>query len=552
MYCGKRFFIVLCIFVCLLSGCWQQQDTAEDKPVNQPVKGGVYRRAFADSYIVLDPALIKDSNSHEVCRRIYDGLVEFNQDGLPVPSIAKSWSISEDKLVYTFELRDDVYFHANSGGQPTVNKGRQLTADDVVYTFERLLKPIQGYQGAFFQLIKGARDYNAGKSDHISGIRKVASLSVKFELEKPFAPFVSLLGMCNAFIVPREDCEAPDADLSKRPVGSGPFSWAGKKGDTLVLQANQKHFRGRPWLDRIEFPIIQDEKERFAAFKRGDLMHVDVPDSEYENVKQNPQLAANLLEVSTWGTNYLGMNLSKPPFDNKYFRQAMNYAIDRKAIVSLVLNGRAKIANGVLPPGIPGYDPDFKGYSYDPDKAAELLEKAGYTKGKEIPEIVLQFNRDIIHTRTSEFVMANLSDIGIKCRVKEVEFDNHLSSIESGKAAFFRMGWSVDYPDPDSFLYTLFHSSNIDKGYNFTRIQEEKLDKLLDKARYETETRQRVKLYRQAEKLIVEHAPWVFMYFYTDHLLHQPEVKGIDLVAMGQPFIKYRKIWIADQKTKSQ
>jgi peptide/nickel transport system substrate-binding protein/oligopeptide transport system substrate-binding protein len=246
------------------------------------------------------------------------------------------------------------------------------------------------------------------------------------------------------------------------------------------------------------------------------------------------------------------MNLSKPPFDNKYFRQAMNYAIDRKAIVSLVLNGRAKIANGVLPPGIPGYDPEFKGYSYDPDKAAELLEKAGYTKGKEIPEIVLQFNRDIIHTRTSEFVMANLSDIGIKCRVKEVEFDNHLSSIESGKAAFFRMGWSVDYPDPDSFLYTLFHSSNIDKGYNFTRIQEEKLDKLLDKARYETETRQRVKLYRQAEKLIVEHAPWVFMYFYTDHLLHQPEVKGIDLVAMGQPFIKYRKIWIADQKTKSQ
>jgi peptide/nickel transport system substrate-binding protein/oligopeptide transport system substrate-binding protein len=146
--------------------------------------------------------------------------------------------------------------------------------------------------------------------------------------------------------------------------------------------------------------------------------------------------------------------------------------------------------------------------------------------------------------------MANLSDIGIKCRVKEVEFDNHLSSVESGDAAFFRMGWSVDYPDPDSFLYTLFHSSNIDKGYNFTRIQVEELDRLLDKARYETETQQRVKLYREAEKLIVEQAPWVFMYFYTDHLLHQPEVKGINLVAMGQPFIKYRNIWIAPKKAK--
>ena len=550
MYSRKRFFLVFLFAVCLLSGCWNKQKPAKDEVVNEPVKGGVYRRAFADSYIILDPALIKDSNSHEVCRRIYDGLVEFNESGLPIPSIAESWSISEDKLVYTFKLRDDVYFHANSGGQPTANKGRQLTADDVVYTFERLLRPIEGYQGAFFQVIKGAKNYNGGKSEHISGISKVASLSVKFELEKPFAPFVSLLGMCNAFIVAKEDCEGPNADLTRRPIGTGPFMWAGKKGNTLILEANQKHFRGRPWLDKIEFPIIEDEKERFAAFNRGELMHVDVPDSEYENVKQNAELAANLLEVSTWGTNYLGMNLNMKPFDNKFFRQAMNYAIDRNAIVNLVLNGRAKIAHGVLPPGIPGYDKDFKGYSYNPEKAAELLKKAGYKDGKEIPEIVLQYNRDIIHTRTSEFVMANLSDIGIKCRVKEVEFDEHLSSIESGEAAFFRMGWSVDYPDPDSFLYTLFHSSNIDKGYNFTRINDEELDRLLDKARFETETAQRVKLYRQAEKLIVEQAPWVFMYFYTDHLLHQPQVKGIQLVAMGQPFIKYRKIWIAPREDK--
>jgi peptide/nickel transport system substrate-binding protein/oligopeptide transport system substrate-binding protein len=348
--------------------------------------------------------------------------------------------------------------------------------------------------------------------------------------------------MCNAFIVPVEDAEGQD--LKKCPVGTGPFEWHGKEGETLVLKANLQHFRGRPYLDKIEFPIIADEADRFRAFKSGRLMHVDVPDSEYKNVKQDQKLAKNLLEASRWGTNYLGMNLNNPPFDQKLVRQAINYAIDREAIVKLVLNDRARIAHGVLPPGIAGYDPNLEGYGYDPDKARSLLAQAGYPDGKGFPEIELQYNKDIIHTRIGEFVLANLSDIGINCRVKELDFGAHLASVEAGESSFFRMGWTVDYPDPDSFLYTLFHSSNIGTGYNFTGLKMQELDELLDQARFETEIDRRVALYRKAEKLVVEQAPWVFLYFYTTHLLHQPEVKGIKLDAMGQPFIKYRKIWL--------
>jgi peptide/nickel transport system substrate-binding protein/oligopeptide transport system substrate-binding protein len=276
-------------------------------------------------------------------------------------------------------------------------------------------------------------------------------------------------------------------------------------------------------------------------------MHVDVPDSEYKNVTQDAQLSRYLLETSRWGTNYLGMNLKIPPFDNVLVRQAINYAIDRDPIIELVLNNRAKTAFGVLPPGITGYDPNLRGYSFDPDKARALLAQAGYPDGKGFPEIELQYNKDIIHTRIGDFILANLSDIGIKCRIKELGFGEHLKSIEAGQAGFFRMGWTVDYPDPDSFLYTLFHSSNIGSGYNFTGLASPELDQLLDQARFETETSRRVSLYRQAEKLIIEQAPWVFLYFYTTHLLYQPQVREINLGPMGQPFIRYRQIWLQPQ-----
>lgn len=542
MFRGKA---LLAVFILLFfTACSENTPTPvkPDEKTAAALVGGTYRRAFADSYIILDPALVKDSNSHEVCRQIYDGLIEFDDDAQPVPALAKSWQISEDKLFYTFALRDDVKFHAVCGGKPTRNGGRLMTAADVVYSFKRLLRPGVDSQGAFFHVIKGAADFAAGKTTELVGLKATASFTVTFELEKPFAPFVPLLGMCNAFIVPEEDSGGDD--LKTNPVGTGPFSWGGRQGEAIVLATNDKHFRGRPRLDKIEFVVVADEGERFRLFKEGSLMHVDVPDSEYKNVKQDAELSKYLLETSRWGTNYLGMNIKIAPFDNKLVRQAINYAIDRDTIVQLVLNGRAKVASGVLPPGITGFDNNLRGYSFDLEKARKLLAEAGYPEGKDFPEIELQYNKDIIHTRIGEFILANLFDIGIKCRVKELGFGEHLGSVEAGKAGFFRMGWTVDYPDPDSFLYTLFHSSNIGSGYNFSGLANAELDQLLDQARFETEPKRRLELYRQAEKLIVEEAPWVFLYFYTTHLLYQPQVKEINLGPMGQPFIRYRQIWL--------
>jgi peptide/nickel transport system substrate-binding protein/oligopeptide transport system substrate-binding protein len=551
MYTHKYNTLFIIISVFLLTGCLNSDSpqTTRSEP-DKPVAGGTYRRAFADSYIVLDPAIIKDSNSHEVCRQIYDGLVELDNTGNPSPAIAQSWEISENKLLYSFKLRKDVRFHSISGGKPTLNKGRLLTAGDVVKTFQRLLTPSTDSQGALFHVIKGAKSFSEGKATELTGVRAISSDVVEFELEQPFAPFLVLLGACNAFIIPAEDAENEQEPLKDRPVGTGAFYWHGKEGETIVLKANENYFRGRPYLDKIEFPIIGGEYERFRLFKEGKLMHVDVPDSEYKNVKQDPVLYKCLLETSRWGTNYLGMNTEVFPFDNRLVRQAINYSIDRAAIVKLVLNDRARVANGVLPPGIVGFNQNFSGYSYNLEKARELLAEAGYPGGKGFPEIVLQYNKDIIHARIGEFVLANLNDLGIKCKVRELDFGEHLKTVESGEATFFRMGWTVDYPDPDSFLHTLFHSSNIKTGYNFSRINVPELDRLLDEARFETTQSRRIELYQQAEQLIFKEAPWVFLYFYTTHLLHLPEVKGLTLGPMGQPFINYRKIWL-QQKAKN-
>ncbi len=265
--CLRKYLAMILLLATLVcaGGCSEDKKTAL-LDSGKPVVGGTYRRAFADAFIVLDPALIKDSNSHEVCRQIYDGLLEFDEKARLQPAIAKDWSISEDKLTYTFNLRDDISFHKTVAGKPTLNGGRRLDAHDVLYSFNRLLKPQEDSQAAFFWMIKGAREFSAGETSEISGIRVLASHSIVFELEKPFAPFVSMLAMCNAFVVPREDAEGQPGGLAAVPVGTGAFKWSGRDGETIRLSANEEYFRGRPWL---EVPGNQRRARALCRFQRG-------------------------------------------------------------------------------------------------------------------------------------------------------------------------------------------------------------------------------------------------------------------------------------------
>ncbi|MBF0543416.1 MAG: ABC transporter substrate-binding protein [Candidatus Riflebacteria bacterium] len=560
------FFSFCLLAVLFFFGCQETVKKDELEVCSKvPVEGGIYERAFPTQVLTLDPRDIGDSFSHEVSRQIFDGLVEFKvgekggfEKALVTPSLAKSWKVSDDRLTYVFEIRDGVKFHAFTGPDkiPTKNGGRLVVAEDVRFTFNRLLSPTSKTKRAQeFLVIKGAKDYNDGHATEIEGIKVVASNTISFTLEKPFAPFLSLLALCNAFIVPREDVEALGENFARNPVGTGPFYYVECSGEKIVLKANPTYFMGKPYLEGIEFPIMRGEMDVFNAFMRGELSQSNVPDPEYKNIVTDPFWSKYFQESSRWGTFYLCFNVTIPPFDNVKVRQAFNYAIDRETIVNLILNGRARIAKGVLPPGIMnlGSETSHSGqrtpegvqvYTYDLVKAKKLMAEAGYPDGKGFPDIVLQFNRDPSHTRTSEFILANLRDLGITCKLQEVEFREHLQGVEAGKVGFFRMGWTADYPDPDNFLYTLFHSTNIGAQGNFGHYSNPMVDELLEKARFEIDPTVRIPLYNQIEQIIVNDAPWVFIYHYTTHVLVQPYVRNLELTPLGAPFILYRQIWI--------
>ena len=550
-----------CLAICLaifvqLTGCsvsppgQPEKQTSLGTTGGTPRFGGIYRRPFSSPILTLEPREIGESFSHTVCRQIFDGLVEFDNEGSPIPDIAATWTFSPDRLSCTFKLRSDCRFHATFGPQnsPTKNGGRIVTAEDVEYTIKRLLDPKMAIKrGKNFWVIRGAQAFSEGKSDTIEGMKVLSSDTVSFLLEKPFAPFPSLLALSNAFIVPREDVEALKAGFASSPVGCGPFIWTGSTEDKITVEANKDYFRGKPYLNGIEFLTIRDEMERFRRFQKRELSETDVPDMEYKNVKSDPKLGPLFQEVSRWGIQYLGMNVEIPPFENVKVRQAINFGIDSETIVKLILNDRAKVAHGVLPPGIAAFNPSLTGYPFDPQKARKLLAEAGYPDGKGFPEIVLQINRDSIHSRIGEFILANLRDLGIKCVLKEVEFAEHLPAVERGDLAFFRMGWLADFPDPDNFLYELFHSSNAGPEGNFSRYRNPEVDELLENARFEVDQKERTRLYRKAEEMIVRDAPWVFIYHNTTHILCQPEVREMTLTPMGPPFIAYRKIWFESQ-----
>lgn len=531
---------ILFVLILFVVGCNQNTEETINRDILDK-SGGVVNRHFLDSFVVFDPAQIQDSNSHEVCRQIYDGLVDFDSEGRIIPSIAKSWNISPDKKEYTFYLRNDIYFHSQSGQEPTANGGRQLKAQDVEYTFKRILSQEQNSQASFFWMIEGAKEYSMRQSEQIPGITVIDDLSIRFTLSRPFAPFISLLAMCNAFIVPKEDSET----IYRKPAGTGPFYFKRADENYIELLSNPRYFRDAPKIEKIRFKFIADEQQAWQMFNEGKLTLMEVPDDQFKNVKQDKRKSTYLIEGSLWGCNYLGFNTKIKPFDCKYVRQAINYAIDQSSIVELVLSGHGTKAHGVLPPGLPGFNPDLTSYAYDITKAKQLLAKAGYPDGKGFPEITLQHNKDVIHARVAQFVIASLSDIGIKCRVNVKPFKNHLQSIQNNQTGFFRLGWTVDYPDPDSFLHTLFHSSNLKSGFNFFQFSDPIVDEYLEQARFETDPEKRKIIYQKAEELIVDQAPWVFLYFYNNKIIHQPDLHGLTVGPMGTPLISYRNLYFS-------
>ncbi|HEU4401709.1 MAG TPA: ABC transporter substrate-binding protein [Candidatus Polarisedimenticolia bacterium] len=493
----------------------------------------LFRFRLREDPPTLDPALSTDQFSQAVLFNLFRGLVELDPGSLQVrPAIAASWTISTDHRLYTFHLREDAVFH----------NGRRVTAHDVEFSFMRTLrKETQAPWRWVLEPIAGAREFTDGKAAAVAGLRVVDERTVEVRLTRPFAPFLAQLAMLPAAVVPREVYEDQAKGYLRAPVGCGPFRFARwEQSNFIELQAFDRYYGGRPALDRVLVRIIENRQSALQEYKAGGLDSLDEVPPPDDRVSQE-EIGSEILRYPFMATGYIGFNLALPPFKgNVKLRQAFNYAVDKKYLWEVLLPGGNTPANGIIPPGLPGHDPDLPGYPHDQAKARRLLAEAGYPEGRGLPPISLWVNTGEDQRRIVEQVQADLKTIGVNLVIREVDWGAYIKAVEGtveqpGEAQMFRFGWFLDYPDADAILRPQLHSANFGPGGNFFRYHNPEFDRLVDQALDETDPEARAVLYRKAQRIaVMDDAVWLFLNYYQSSTLFKPYVKGVVPSPLGE------------------
>lgn len=488
----------------------------------------------------LDPARIVDLDSARIAAKLFNGLVSFDGQLQPIGDLARSWTLSADGRTYRFALRDDAFFC----------NGRPVTAQDVIFSFERVLAPqTRSPRTWVLSRIQGAADFMQGRSTRVAGLRALGIHGLEIELSEPFAPFLSMLGLATAYVVPREEVERLGDEFGRQASGSGPFMLAEWKHNQHVRLMKNPHWRGPgPLSSGIVYRIIPEDFTAMVAFEKGSLdILPEIMASEYARYMRDPKWRDCVQQAIGLNTYYLGLNCSREPFNDVRVRQALNYAIDRKTMLAAMLDGRGESARGPVPPLL-RRGPAPPGYGYNPQRARMLLAEAGYPDG---------FAMQIYQTADTEnldmcqAIQAYLQAVGIRASIVQLEWSTFLAAVADGEADAFWLSWWADYPDEENFLYPLFHSANLGAGGNRSQYVDARFDRLIDQAVTTPDSRKRDMLYTQCEHLIVEQAPWVFFWHKNACSIHRPEIQGyttVPLTAMEKGILWERRTGIANDK----
>lgn len=456
---------------------------------------------------------------------IFSGLVTLNTDLQIQPDLAAGWDVSDDGLVYTFFLHKDAVFH----------DGTPVTARDVIYSWERAADPATGSDTVLTYLgdIEGVAEKVAGTANEISGLRVIDDHTLEVTLSEPVVYFLSKLAYPVAFVV--DGANVQQADWEHQPNGTGPFKLQTWRDDEIIeLVRNDAFYKQPAYVERLVFDL--GPSLALSQYENGEIDLVWVGGGSLERAQDpNDPLSADLRTVVDMCTQTIGLNNNLAPFDDVRVRQAFNYALDKERIIQTFTDGNALVANGPLPPGMPGFGGlNTPSYAYDPEKARQLLAEAGYADPADLGILTYTTSG---YGDVGAFVTAVITlwqeTLGVTIEPVVLDPFTYYDELYAGNAGhFYATSWCADYPDPQNFLDILYHSTSTQNLGGFSDPQ---IDGLLEAARVETDVTRRIGMYQEAEQEIVDAAPVVWISHGETAVLVSPDLIDYVLTPIGVP-----------------
>jgi len=487
--------VLLCSL--LVVGCQREPEAAPT-----PVAEEEVLNLYGIEPYTLDPAVSSEMTSHEYIMQLFGGLVRLGDDLEPVPDIARRYEVSDDGTTYTFYLRDDVRFH----------DGREVKAEDVKYSWERACDPETESQTAPVYLgdIVGVSEVSAGESEELRGVRVIDDYTLQVTIDEPKSYFLSKLSYPTAFVVDRANVQS-GREWWRHPNGTGPFrlgQW--EEESLLVLERNELYYGEVARVDSVVFQLWGGVPMNMYELGEIDVTPVSINYIDRVTDESGP-FYQDLRVVPELSFTYIGFDCSEPPFDDVNIRRAFSHAIDKDKLVSLVFRDMEQRADGILPPGMPGFNEDLSGLDYDVDRAKELIAASWYGDVSNLPPITI-----------TTMGWGGLISDGLE--------EWFLYNITEEKDEMFYLGWIADYPHPQDFLDILFRSEAENNRGEYSNPE---VDALLDMANVELARETSLALYQQAEQILVEEAACLPLWFDKNYVLVKPYVSGYEINPMG-------------------
>jgi peptide/nickel transport system substrate-binding protein len=480
---GKRIFLLAALFaiaaLCAFGAGEQEGEKEEVKTL---------RVALAASPNTIEPATGDTRQASNVAWSIFDSLVWLNDEGEIVPALAKSWTVSDDGTVYTFKLREDVTFH----------NGDTFDADDVVFTWKRGKGSEITYR----------EDFLAAAS-----VEKVDKYTVKVILDKPNSMMLLQMNEHWGILSKEYHQEVGEEGYIQNPVGTGPFQFVEwRKGDRIVLEANENYWQDEyPRVDEVIYRPIPETATRIAALKAGDIDVISRINPEQAEELKGTE-GVNLISYPKDRVYYIAFNNMTTgkgtPIINQKVRQAMSYAVDYQAIIDNIFNGTAERVAGFVVPGNLGYDPSIKPYPYDPEKARQLLEEAGYPDGFEI-SMAGPSDTYINFEEVLQAVVGYWEDIGIEVDLTFMESGRYWDLESQRKLPpLFGDSWSSSTGE----AFPRLVGSVGGKDASYASWLDPKLVDMVEEVKLTPDQQERAEVYTEILRYMKEDPPFIYLY----------------------------------------